>query len=384
MTGRGVAEEAFRPDLYRARRPEDTWRVVEPLLSSFGITRIADVTGLDTLRIPVYMAVRPAAKSLSVSQGKGPTAVSAKVSAAMEAIELWHAENEVPDTVYVRARARDIDLPYRVEDLATVPGALVNAGTPLDWVTASGVLSGNVVPVPGDLIGWPTPADYRWSPPGLRWSTNGLASGNTLPEAELHALYEVVERDAIGRQPIDGHPVHIDPASVEGECAALVERVRAAGAHLDIAWLPSRFDVPCFAARIWSEDFPVVSLGWGAHADCEVALSRAITEAAQSRLTGIAGTRDDLPPVYDRMRLGSGRPPGTPAGLVPWATVEQRFRRVALWDVQRELVSLSTVVAAVTGCEPLVVDLSTSEEFAVAKVLVPGTAMDLARVHPGR
>src|SRR5262252_7010570 len=36
-----------------------------------------------------------------------------------------------------------------------------------------------------------------------------------------------------------------------------------------------------------------VSYGWGCHPDRAIAWSRAITEAAQSRLTGISGSRDD-------------------------------------------------------------------------------------------
>src|SRR5262245_66558882 len=40
--------------------------------------------------------------------------------------------------------------------------------------------------------------------------------------------------------------------------------------------------------------------GYGCHPDRDVALSRALTEAAPSRLALIAGTRDDLLPAYYR------------------------------------------------------------------------------------
>ena len=62
-----------------------------------GITRLANVTGLDRIGIPVVQAVRPNSRSLSVSQGKGVDMDSAKASAMMEAFELWHAERiELP------------------------------------------------------------------------------------------------------------------------------------------------------------------------------------------------------------------------------------------------------------------------------------------------
>jgi len=51
-----------------------------------GITRVANVTGLDHVGIPVVMACRPNARGLAVSQGKGLTLDAAKASAVMESI----------------------------------------------------------------------------------------------------------------------------------------------------------------------------------------------------------------------------------------------------------------------------------------------------------
>ena len=75
-------------------------------------------------------------------------------------------------------------------------------------------------------------------------------------------------------------------------CAALVEGILVAGATLVVGLLPSRLDIPVFRAAVWSPEFPVTSIGWGAHGDAGVALSRAVTEAAQSRLTD-PGLRPD-------------------------------------------------------------------------------------------
>jgi len=57
-----------------------------------GITRIANVTGLDHIGIPVVQVVRPNSRSLAVCQGKGLTLAAAKASAVMESIEGYHAE----------------------------------------------------------------------------------------------------------------------------------------------------------------------------------------------------------------------------------------------------------------------------------------------------
>lgn len=58
-----------------------------------GITRVADVTGLDRIGIPVVMVCRPNARSLAVSQGKGIDIEAATVSGLMESVELYHAEH---------------------------------------------------------------------------------------------------------------------------------------------------------------------------------------------------------------------------------------------------------------------------------------------------
>src|SRR4026208_580587 len=57
-----------------------------------GITRLAEVTGLDRIGIPVCMAVRPNSKTLAVSQGKGLSDAAAQASAIMEAAEVATAE----------------------------------------------------------------------------------------------------------------------------------------------------------------------------------------------------------------------------------------------------------------------------------------------------
>jgi YcaO-like protein with predicted kinase domain len=57
-----------------------------------GITRIANVTGLDSVGIPVVMVCRPNSRSVAVSQGKGIDLGSAHASGLMEAAELYHAE----------------------------------------------------------------------------------------------------------------------------------------------------------------------------------------------------------------------------------------------------------------------------------------------------
>ncbi|MFJ8025534.1 hypothetical protein [Streptomyces sp. NPDC096311] len=86
-------KKAYFAGTHRTCPPAQTWARIAPLLTAAGVTRIADVTWLDDIGIPVYQAISPANNHLSVYQGKGLDHISAKVSAAMEAIERWHGAN---------------------------------------------------------------------------------------------------------------------------------------------------------------------------------------------------------------------------------------------------------------------------------------------------
>ncbi len=69
--------------------PRKTLARLTPFFSAMGITRVANVTGLDNIGIPVVMVCRPNSRGLAVSQGKGLDLDSAKVSGLMEAAELF-------------------------------------------------------------------------------------------------------------------------------------------------------------------------------------------------------------------------------------------------------------------------------------------------------
>jgi ribosomal protein S12 methylthiotransferase accessory factor YcaO len=77
----------------RSCSPEETLKKLLPRLKMFGISRVADVTGLDNIGIPVSVAMTPQSQVLSCTQGKGISKELARISAIMEAIEMWHAEN---------------------------------------------------------------------------------------------------------------------------------------------------------------------------------------------------------------------------------------------------------------------------------------------------
>src|SRR4051794_23313647 len=76
----------------RARTARDALALLQPRLMAYGITRLARITRLDAVGIPVWSAIRPNARTLAVSQGKAEDDDGARIGAAMEALELAVAE----------------------------------------------------------------------------------------------------------------------------------------------------------------------------------------------------------------------------------------------------------------------------------------------------
>src|SRR5512142_3393760 len=107
---------------HRAASLHATWQRFSPLARRAGITRIAEITGLDTLGIPVFAAIRPMGKSLSTQQGKGVTAEAARGSALMESLETWRAEHV--EMASVRGSYRALAKRTNVVDVRRLPLAV--------------------------------------------------------------------------------------------------------------------------------------------------------------------------------------------------------------------------------------------------------------------
>lgn len=365
-----AAAKGYHRGIHRVVPPEETWQRIRSQLARYGVTRVADVTGLDDIGIPVFQAVRPASRTVSLSQGKGLTPAAARVSATMEAIELWHAEN--PPPALTTASARQLDLPYELTGLDLAEGSLLHADLPLPWLNGEGLLSGDPIPVPEPAVRLDHTYRTEWTPPLFRATSNGLASGNTLAEATAHALGELCERDALAR--LRARPrtewCRLDLDSVNDvDVQGLLERYAAAQVSVDVVVVDTQ--PACFEARIRSEAHPVTYTGAGCHLDPAIALIRALTEAAQSRLTAIAGARDDLPPVLYRT-VGERPPAREDLGTrtAPW------WQAPAGGDFDADIRALADSIAARTGTEPIRVVLPSPTGIPVVKVIAPGLAFD--------
>jgi ribosomal protein S12 methylthiotransferase accessory factor len=372
--------KAYLQGTHRTRTPRETIAAYRGLMPRMGITRLANVTGLDCIGIPVYTAIRPNSRSLATSQGKGLDADAAKASALMESIEMWHAEwIESP----LRWDSRQSVLGSAAAiDLSQLPHfQLPREDTPRLWIEGFDIVTSKACWAPFEAV------TFNLVPvPGFRspffQSTNGLASGNHLLEAIVHGFCEVIERDAEALWRLDDEVRQLDLGSVSDPyCRGVLSALERAGVFT-VAWdITSDVGVPVYACAILErpDDARLRSLGvhygFGCHLAPEVALSRALTEAVQTRLTYISGSRDDfLRHHYDQMndqKLIRQIWEESCAFPSTHRLDEQPSRAGATFE--EDIEHLVSRVQAVGISEVVVVDL-TKEEIAipVVRVLVPG------------
>jgi ribosomal protein S12 methylthiotransferase accessory factor len=301
----------------RVSSAEETFRRIEPCLATHGVTRLGRLTGLDKIGIPVWQAVSPNAKSIVINNGKGITDLDAKVSAAMEALERTVAG--APAAKPVLASRQNLLAEGRFADplpsLIARGQADIADDEEIAWVEGHDFIADRSIWLPFGAI----TLDRTVSNPRFWQSSDGLASGNVLTEAILHGLLERIERDAKVLWDISEPRLRmgacINPASfADPVMEELVRKIDAADLTLKLFDITSEIETPVFVALLGPVGISQakhtryldVTMGSGAHPSPVRAAIRAVTEAAQSRLTFISGARDDIRPDNFTRELPEG------------------------------------------------------------------------------
>ncbi len=372
----------YRLGTHRTVSPQQTLARLDPHLREMGITRIANVTGLDDIGIPVVMVCRPNSRSISVSQGKGIELAAAKASGVMEAVETYHAERiTLPLKL---ASFEELSHDHPMVDVATLPFSVEDRyrnDRALLWIEARNLMNDEPLWLPHELVH----TDYTLPQPTgsgcFTANTNGLASGNHILEAIAHGIYEVIERDAITlwrlqTRSVGGQPLDLDSVD-DQSCRALLECFESAGVRVRVWDVTSDVDVACFFCLVMGKraDDTEPEFGSGCHPVRQVALLRALTEAAQARTTFIAGSRDDFDAeIYSQAARARRR-----RACREWIdnqVPEQSFDNVpgyesdTLWD---DISWTLDRLRAVGVDQVAVVDLSQDRfQIPVARVVIPG------------
>ena len=338
--------------------------VIRPRMAGWGITRLADLTGLDYLGIPMAAAIRPLSEPARLVAA-GPTLADAATSAALAVARQWHASWSVPDPV-ARGASADFMTGYEVGDLDLPPDCLVTRSTELDWVQARSLADGRLTVVPRDLVCLIPPPRRRWRPAFLAATTVGLGAGATLDEAILSALCSWAAHDAAVTLAHGAITGVLDTRTIpDAWCARTVQQVADADGQAVIAALPTRTGMPCWAAAFRGGD--VVTAGIAARPDPVAALAAALCDAAAARLAAQAKSGGYVNPAYLTLADWDGRP-------LPWRDLVPAMAREPRGETSADVTAVTRLVCAATGAAPLVIDLADDEGITVVKVLCPDPA----------
>jgi ribosomal protein S12 methylthiotransferase accessory factor len=321
----------------RIQPVEETLKKVNQLVKQIGITRVADITDMDRLRIPNYSAVLPGTEDyIWVYSGKGPTKNHAKASVIMESIERFSSLPANYEGKILTGKYKELSKSYDVLKYDEVIEPLSFQLTDemnMDYCIGYDLINQKDILIPSSLAIF----RYNPNPPSINpysfFHTNGLASGNVMEEAICHALCEVIERDAVSiaefsssafqyhllktiengflnngirirslesKNFIDDNTVYSD-IDLNGldypPVKKIVREFHKCQISLKVKDITTEIGIPTFIASSveWvNHDYGYLVEGHGTHPDSRIALMRAITEVSQSRAANIQGSRDDL------------------------------------------------------------------------------------------
>jgi len=277
--------------------PKETLERVLPLLSKAGMEPLEDITGKDNIGIPVFSIARPdtAHGKKKVYNGKGPTPEQAMASAVMEAMERYSAERRSTDEIIsgtfddasaagLALDPKEMILPLRVLDY--IDNATIG------WCIGYEMFRGEPIWVPANAVYHP------YFPDGdvqvFRYHTNGIAAGNTIEEAILHALLELIERDAWSICEFNERMTADITVNEDSVCGHLIGQFRDAGVEINLKDLTNDIGIPTIGAAaddVRTKDPELLTIGVGTHLNPEIAAIRALTEVAQSRTTHKHGSK---------------------------------------------------------------------------------------------
>jgi ribosomal protein S12 methylthiotransferase accessory factor len=358
-------------------------------LSTIGITRVADITGLDRIGIPTYSVVRPTSKlsAVTVTCGKGVRHIDAKVGAVMESIEYKLGEPDPERGVL----ARYVDLKgsaVHPSEFHAPPWVKDGESKVFEWVQGWDIARDEPVWVPAASV-------YILEPRGdflFTTESTGFASGNCMEEAICHGLAEVIERDADSiaashglTKTAAGRYPRVELESCPASSRELIEHFQRNEIDVFVQNITSDIGIACFdvVCADRRSDKLLVHGGSGAHMIAEIALNRGLTEAAQSRAADIQGSREDL--TYFRRAQRDPRRHDPTQWTMPdtgWCRFENVPSKLT-GDVADDIAFMIARLRERGFTRVVVVDLTSAElGLPTARVIVPG--LEIASVDPWR
>ena len=294
-------------ETHRSKTPDSTLKFVEKIRETVGMISFLNATAVDKIGIQVFTCdrIRPDG-SLTSHTGKGVSPIQAQVSITMEAIERYCSEfrKEYLDKL-VRGSYNQLRVKFNVLD----PREMILAETngydhdwEIHWAWGTDLAQNEEILVPACAVYHPFHEDRALM---MNTHTNGIAAGNTMEEAVIHGLAEVVERDAWSIAQYTQHfhdAIFIEDEKENEFIIGIFNQFAQAGIEITAKDLTTDVGIPVVAA--FSRDLEYRTMetidGFGAHLDPKVASVRALLEIATTRALflqkyGLAGMCDTAP-----------------------------------------------------------------------------------------
>lgn len=350
------------------------------------------------------------------SGGKGKSEIQAKVSALCEGIErysgqLLGGETRVNrsfeewldgEAVHPNAVMRYSPQQYRDREVWNSRKSLFNSvpepledTRPIDWTPLWSLSSQRVKYLPTQLLYFSAPETGKNGARFAMSCSNGGAAGNTIEEAILQGLLELIERDAVAiwwynRLHKPGVAVESFGGSYLPDLADHYRRCyRRQAWALD---LTSDLGIPVFVAlsKVEGASEQAIHLGFGCHLDARIALERAFSEMTQMMAfaqylesNGAAALNDPDTVNWLRSATVENQPYLVPDAGQPSSNL-MTHRVQHSGDLLQDVDHCRAILEA-QGMEVLVLDQTRAEiGMPVVKVVVPGLRHWWARFAPGR
>jgi ribosomal protein S12 methylthiotransferase accessory factor YcaO len=295
---------------------------------------------------------------LQTSYGKGLTADDAKASCFMEVAERVSsfASFDSLNPRHYGAESRLIQGPY--EALKEGPHDVLDPNDlqlevpyenqSLYWIRGDRMGEGGASPVyvPVQLVFLFCNLDEISLTSGL--PSTGLASGNTMAEAKLHALLEVIERDAERIMPYTPERCFLLESGVPA-VQDILDRCQAAGVEIVFLDITTELGVPCYKAFIEGPNGEILK-GCAANLDGQRAAVSALTEVPFH-----PSWFSPAPPRHDLQRIKDGTLPNYASGRA-----------------EKDLEVLEGLLVK-NGYGPIYVDLTRQDlQIPAVKAIIPG------------
>ena len=294
-------------ETHRSKTPADTLQFIERIKQTAGMLSFRNATEVDRIGIQVFTCdrIRPDG-SMTSHTGKGISPIQAQVSITMEAIERYCSEfrKEYLEKL-VKGSYRNLKSKLNIldpQDLVLSRLSDYDDGKEIYWIWGCDLSKEEDILVPACAVYHPYHEDNILL---MSTHTNGIAAGNTMEEAVIHGLAEVIERDAwsiaqYSRQFHDA--IFIENVPENEFIIGVFERFEKASIEIVAKDLTTDVGMPVVAA--FSRDLVHLTMapidGFGAHLDPRVATVRAILEIATTRALfiqkyGIEGMCETVP-----------------------------------------------------------------------------------------